>query len=110
MTKWRDIPRRERRWAVYTIVRQLHPNAYTDSIRDEIERCHEYDISRIELTTYLETLENDGFLRHESKRHPDPQIDAVREGKNTGFWYPTGKPRPMKTTQSEGWEPGMAPA
>jgi hypothetical protein len=111
MTKWRDIPWRERRWAVYSIVRQLQPNADTGSIWDEIERQHGEELALVSVYHMLDRLEANGFLRHESRRHTDPEQDAANQGKARLFWYATGKPRPVKTApQSEGWEPGTVPA
>lgn len=109
--RWRDVPWRQRRWAIYGVVRKLEPLAVPTEIMAEIDRQYAYEISLGWLYGVLDRLESDGYLRHETKRHPDPERDAARRGRRAAFWFATGKPRPVRPAASKtGWDPGVVPA
>lgn len=97
MTTWREIPRQERQWAIYQIVRQLQPLAYSGIIQETIAEQHGKDISIGRLFIILDELVEAGYLRTEFKHHPDPTIDLARGGKRASFYFATGKPRPHFT-------------
>ena len=108
---WRSIRWRDRPWAVYTIVRQLQPNAYSLTIYDEIERRHQKDVSLGWLYTTLERLETEGYLRSERKFVADAEIHAARGGRPARFYYPTGKRRPeSRRNTTIDWEGAFQPA
>lgn len=108
---WRTIRWADRPWAVYTIVRQLQPNAYSLSIYDEIERRHQKDVSLGWLYTTLDRLEKEGYLRSERRYMTDPEAHAARGGRPARFWYPTGKRRPQpQDSTAPDWDLGLQPA
>lgn len=100
MRTWRQLPASQRRWAVYDAVRRLQPYAHGAAIQTEIEEQHAHDISAGRLYTFLDGLVQEGYLRMESKRHPDPETDRDRGHRKAQFFYPTGKPRPVKKEKS----------
>jgi hypothetical protein len=93
-TPWRQIPRRDRPWVVYTIVRQIQPNAYPFPIGNEIEKRHGHEVSLGWLHVTLDRLEKEGYLRSERRYVTDPRAHAARGGRAARFYYPTGKRRP----------------
>jgi len=95
MTRWRDVPWRERRWIVYAIVRRLEPNARGSTISEVVEAEYGKDLSAGWLYTTLERFEREGYLRAESRYPPADELTA-RGYRPALYWYGTGKPRPIR--------------
>ena len=110
MQRWREIPSKERRWAVYDAVRQLQPHAYGAVIQTYIEEQHAHDISAGRLYTLLDGLVQEGYLRMETMQRPDPEVDARRGHRKIRLFFPTGKPRPNPKARSALFGGRFAPA